>query len=116
MSVGSTLAVVCADCIDAADWPAVEASLAAVADRPILRITMDQMNAYAGNVLQLRNAANETVMAIPASAWESLDAEQREVMQRTNDHIVRANLQTIQLLGGGSARCMLMEVFCTPKE
>lgn len=66
---------------------------------------------FAGNMLQLRNDRNEAVLVLSKSAYDSLSARQLEQLARHNEHFAIAEIPTIEKIGGGSARCMLAELF-----
>jgi len=109
MNVGEALAVVCADTI------ADESQRAAVLARlhntghDVLLIGYDQLDAFAGNMLELRNTDGERVIAMSTRAWNSLDAGQREIL-RANGRVVHAAIDNIEDSAGGSVRCMLAEI------
>ena len=109
MNVGEALAVVCADAI--ADDDQRAAVLARLRDtgHDLLLISYDQLEAFAGNMLELRNTDGERVIAMSTRAWKSLDADQREVL-RANGRIVHAAINNIEDSAGGSVRCMLAEI------
>ena len=103
------LAVVCADTI------ADESQRAAVLARlhntghDVLLISYDQLDAFARNMLELRNTDGERVIAMSTRAWNSLDAGQREIL-RANGRVVHAAIDNIEDSAGGSVRCMLAEI------
>ena len=75
----------------------------------ILDISLQQMNAFAGNVLELHNEAGQAILAISQRAWMSLTAMQQQTIKQ---HVlpVIADLGLIEDLGGGGARCMIAEI------
>ena len=80
--------------------------------KTIIELNNNQVyNSFAGNMLQLSNHLGESVLAISKIAYESLDSEQVNQLSQFNQHIVQANIPTIELVGGGSARCMIAELF-----
>jgi len=108
MSVGAGFAVVCGAAIGAPGHrDAVFARLASTGHE-IIDLTMLQMQHFAGNLLQLAGGAG-TVVALSVTAWDSLDAAQRAALAR-HGTVVRADIPTIERLGGGSVRCMLAEI------
>jgi hypothetical protein len=109
MNVGEALAVICADAIvDVDQRAAVLASLRSTGHDLIL-LSYDQMDAFAGNMLELRSRDGERVVAMSTRAWKSLDAAQRDVLE-TNGQVVHAAINNIEDSAGGSVRCMLAEV------
>ena len=64
---------------------------------------------------QVHNSAGEPLLVMSRSAWRSLDAEQRRLIER---HVqpVPVNIDTIERIGGGSARCMLAEIYLPERQ
>ena len=108
LSVGSDFAVVCAASISSpAQRAAVVARLVGTGHE-VIEITLAQMQAFAGNVLELASPAGP-VVALSSTAWAALDAAQRASLER-HARIVRADIPCIEQAGGGGIRCMLAEV------
>ena len=109
MNVGENLAVICDSAIRRDDQR--EAVLARLRDtgHDIVRLSYAQLDAFAGNMLELRNNAGERVIAMSRQAWDSLDAEQR-VNLGANGRVVSVPIDNIESSAGGSVRCMLAEV------
>jgi hypothetical protein len=82
-------------------------------DKTIIPITLDQMNHFAGNMLQVHNRKGEKLLVMSSQAYDSLDQEQRQLLTSFN-RILHAPLTTIETNGGGSARCMLAEIHLPP--
>lgn len=78
--------------------------------KTIIPITFSQMNHFCGNLLQLETAEGEKVLVMSSQAFEHFTAEQKEQFALYN-RIIHSPLTTIETLGGGSARCMLCEVY-----
>lgn len=110
LSVGTGHAVLCAEAVPAPQRAALVERLAA-GGRRLLTIDRAQMAAFAGNVLELRNADGRRVLAGSQRALDSLDAEQHAALAACVDRVVAVPVPTIERLGGGSVRCMLAEVF-----
>jgi len=82
--------------------------------KEIIYLSNDQVyNSFAGNMLQLRNNADETVLVMSQAAYDSLEETQINDLLKHNDHLLSVPLDTIEKIGGGSARCMLAEIFTT---
>jgi hypothetical protein len=79
----------------------------------IIPITLDQMNHFAGNMLQVNNAKGEKLLVMSSQAFQSLTHEQKQQLESFN-RILHAPLTTIEANGGGSARCMLAEIHLEP--
>lgn len=78
--------------------------------KEIISISLEQMNRFAGNMLQLQNKKGEKVLVMSEQAYNALTNEQISRLEKYN-RIVYSNLDTIEMNGGGSARCMIAEVF-----
>lgn len=109
MSLGSDWAVVCIDAIDPLDRSEVLATLAE-SGREIIDISLEQMEAFCGNVLELENDRGEKVVVMSDRAYDAFTEEQRADLA-AGAELVHANLKTIESHGGGSARCMLAELY-----
>ncbi|MFN0033053.1 MAG: citrulline utilization hydrolase CtlX [Flavobacteriales bacterium] len=110
MCVGSHFAVLCAMCIDN------EAERHSVVDEledtghHIIYINEEQMGRFAGNMLELKNSHGETLIVMSQSAHDILTADQLNRLSSFGK-LIAADLHIIEEHGGGSARCMIAEVF-----
>jgi hypothetical protein len=68
------------------------------------------MNHFAGNMLQVQNRRGKNFLIMSSQAYQSLSAQQIEELKKYNA-ILHSPLDTIEANGGGSARCMIAEVF-----
>lgn len=78
--------------------------------KEIISISLEQMNRFSGNMLQLQNKNGEKILVMSEQAYKALTHEQISRLEEYN-RIVYSNLDTIEMNGGGSARCMIAEVF-----
>lgn len=109
MNVGESLSVICAESIpDIAQREAVLQRLLETGHE-VMTLTYEQMEAFAGNMLELRAASGECLIAMSSRARESLSVEQLEEI-RKHGTIVDADIHTIEDSAGGSVRCMLAEI------
>lgn len=109
MCVADHFAVICLEAIpDEAEREKVVNSLESKG-KEVIAISIDQMNHFAGNMLQLRNKMNETLLVMSEQAYLSLTQQQINTLQKYN-RLLYAPLYTIEKNGGGSARCMLAEI------
>ena len=76
--------------------------------KEIIEITEDQKHRFAGNMLQLMG--DEKYLVMSKSAYDSLTEIQIEIIEKYNP-IISSSLDTIEACGGGSARCMMAEIF-----
>lgn len=114
MSVGEKVAIVCLDAVD--KQKDKETLLAAFkkTNKEIVEITEEQCNSFAGNMLEVKSKEGEAVMVMSLAAYNSLNQDQIEKISKHCD-ILHSSLETIEMAGGGSARCMMAEVFLPRK-
>lgn len=110
MCVADQFVVICLDCIDDPAERAHVIHTIQNSGKEIVEITETQMQNFAGNMLQVQNEQGEKFLVMSQSAYQSLLPEQIAQIEKYCE-IVYADLQTIETNGGGSARCMLAEVF-----
>ena len=115
MCVADNYAVVCLDSIsnEAEKANLVEALLAN--DKTIIPITLDQMNHFAGNMLQVENRMGTKYLVMSTQAFQCLTSDQINQINNFNE-IIHSDIRTIEMNGGGSARCMMAEVFLPLKS
>ncbi|MEJ2003422.1 MAG: arginine deiminase-related protein [Cyclobacteriaceae bacterium] len=112
MCVGDTFAVICTDCIDDSREREKVMDSLEKSGKEIVTITESQVQRFAGNMLEVcaRKMPQNKYLVMSASAYQSLTREQRKTLSR-HCELVYSSLDTIEALGGGSARCMMAEVF-----
>ena len=115
MSVADAFAIVCLDAIDDASEREKVIYFLERTQKEIIDISETQLHHFAGNMLQLRNGLGERFLVMSQTAYQSLTQEQIERIEMYNQ-IIYADLHTIEQNGGGSARCMLAEVFLPKKQ
>jgi hypothetical protein len=109
MNVGEELAVICDEAIvDAAQRAAVLQSLRDTGHH-VVSLNYDQLDSFAGNMLELRCKNGSRVIAMSQQAFDSLDSQQLDRL-RENGRIVNAAIDNIEASAGGSVRCMLAEL------
>ncbi len=115
MNVGEALAVICAEAIVRDDQRrAVLESLEKSGHR-VLELSFAQLQAFAGNMLELRASSGTRVVAMSRQARDSLTDAQLELL-RANGEILSAPIDAIERSAGGSVRCMLAEVHLPKAE
>ena len=110
MNVGEQYAIICLDAIeDIEERHEVIESLEDT-EKEIIVISFEQMNNFAGNMLELESQKGEKLLVMSERAYQSLEDEQ---VTQINEYakIIHTPLETIENNGGGSARCMIAEVF-----
>jgi hypothetical protein len=109
MNVGEEIAVICDAAITRDDQRAAVLERLASTGHQVIRLDFDQLEAFAGNMLELRAADGMPVVAMSQRAWNSLSNEQRERFE-ANGRVVTAPIDDIEDSAGGSVRCMLAEI------
>lgn len=114
MCLGETFAVICADCIDDKKERKMVLESLRGDEKEIILITEDQVNNFAGNMLEVKGADDRRYLVMSTSAYQSLTKKQ---IAQLEEHvtILSSSLDTIEACGGGSARCMMAEIFL-PRE
>ena len=114
MCVADKFVVICLECIDDELEREKVQEVIKSTQKEIIEISEDQMQQFAGNMLQVQNEAGEKFLVMSESAYRSLTAEQISAIEKYCE-IIYSDLNTIETNGGGSARCMLAEVFLPEK-
>ena len=110
MCLGETFAVICADCIDDKKERKMVLDHLKKDNKEIILITEDQVNNFAGNMLEVRGENDKRYLIMSASAHQCLTEKQINQLQN-HAEILSSSLDTIEACGGGSARCMMAEIF-----
>ena len=114
MCLGETFAVICADCIDDKKERKMVLDNLKKDDKEVILITEDQVNSFAGNMLEVRGGDDKRYLVMSTAAHQSLTPKQIEQLEK-HAAILSSGLDTIEACGGGSARCMMAEIFL-PRE
>ncbi|MEA4935809.1 MAG: arginine deiminase-related protein [Paludibacter sp.] len=110
MCVAGKYVVVCMKCIDNIEEREELKSAFIRTGKEIIEISEAQMHCFAGNMLQLRNSEGNMLLALSESAYNALDQQQIQQLKTYNELIV-IPVPNIEKYGGGSVRCMMLEVF-----
>ena len=110
MCVADQFVVICLDCIDDELEREKIQEVIKSTNKEIIEISEDQLQQFAGNMLQVQNDQGEKFLVMSETAFKSLNSEQVSNIEKYCE-IIHADLNTIEVNGGGSARCMLAEVF-----
>ncbi|WP_135442204.1 arginine deiminase-related protein [Vibrio tasmaniensis] len=108
MAIGDNFCVICDEVIPEFERRFVVKSLAK--DKQVISISIDQMNRFCGNILQLETVNGDKVIAMSQSAYGAFSPAQLAQLS-THGKLLPFNVKTIEDIGGGSVRCMLGEVF-----
>lgn len=110
MAVGLQVAVVCLDSIKDEDEQKKVISQLTSTGKIIVDISLDQVSQFAGNMLEVKSRNGNPLMVMSSSAYNSLTTNQEKIIS-TYSKIITTDLYTIEKNGGGSARCMIAEIF-----
>jgi len=115
MCIGETYAVICADAIDDKKERKMVLDSLKGDEKEVILITEDQVNNFAGNMLEVLGANDRRYLVMSTSAQKSLTKKQ---IAQLEEHvtILSSSLDTIEACGGGSARCMMAEIFLPQAE
>ncbi len=115
MCIGETFAVICADCIDDKKERKMVLDSLRGDEKEVILITEEQVNNFAGNMLEVKGTDDRRYLVMSKSAYQSLTKKQ---IAQIEEHvtILSLNLDTIEACGGGSARCMMAEIFLPNEE
>lgn len=114
MAMAETFAVICKDAIDDKKERNGVVDHLKMDGKEIIAITEAQMHAFAGNMLQVIGTGEKRYMVMSTQAFKSLRKDQVDAIEKHCD-ILHSPLDTIETCGGGSARCMMAEVFLPKK-
>ncbi len=113
MCVGKSFVVMCLSSIANVDERKSVIDCITKSNKKIIDISFEQMNHFAGNMLELKGA-DKNILALSKSSFDSLDASQKQTIEAYCE-LVPLNIKTIETIGGGSARCMIAEIFSQKK-
>ena len=109
MCVADRYVVICLESISDPNHNKLVAETIFNSGKKLMPITLQQMNHFAGNMLQVENKEGEKLLVMSSQAYESLTDDQVRELSEYN-RIIHSPLSTIETNGGGSARCMMAEV------
>ena len=110
MAMAENFAIICLDSIDDKNERKNVVQHLKKDGKEIIEITEEQMHHFAGNMLQVIGANDQRIMVMSSQAYHSLSPAQIKNIEK-HCEIVHSSLDTIETCGGGSARCMMAEVF-----
>jgi hypothetical protein len=115
MCLGERFSVICLDSIDDKKERKEVIKHLKEDRKEIIAITEEQVNNFAGNMLQVLGKNNDCYIVMSNSAYDSLTKQQLNQIEK-HGKILYSSLDTIEACGGGSARCMMAEVFLPKNE
>lgn len=107
--IGSTLAGVCLENIDETERAHVNESLSKF--HTVLELSSHQITQFAGNALEVHNGKGERFLVMSKRGYGSLNDSQKKLIKSHVTDVITPDLPTIETYGGGSARCLMLEVF-----
>lgn len=115
MTLGTEIAVICTESIENSEERKRVVENLLADGKKIVDISREQVLAFAGNMMEVQGNAEKNLMVMSSAAFESLTKDQLHIINFHNK-IVHLPLTTIEKFGGGSARCMIAEIFLPQKS
>ena len=109
MFIGTDVAVISTNTIKKEYQPTVKNKLSQM--HSIIEITRAQILNFCGNCMEVKGDNNELNLVMSTRAYNSYSGTQKQLLLEHYDKIIHSNITTIENYGGGSARCMMMELF-----
>ena len=114
MTLGEKFAVLCEEAIEE-EWELIAVrQLLESTNHAIIAITREQMHRFAGNMLEVKNDKGENYLVLSETAYNSLQKEQRRMLE-AYAQLLPVAVPTIEEVEGGSVRCMMAEIFLERK-
>jgi hypothetical protein len=110
MSVGDGFAVVCSDSIKDKQKREIVINSLKKSNKNVIPISLEQIHLMCGNILHVKNSKKERIIIMSRTAFCAFTKAQRESLEKFGK-IIAVPISTIETIGGGSARCMLTEIF-----
>lgn len=110
MALGTDFAVICLDSIRGKKERSLVTETLESTGKEIIDISLEQMNAFAGNMLQVKNDREDTFLVMSDTAFNALTESQLKRIEHYTQ-IIHSPIPVIETYGGGSVRCMMAEVF-----
>ena len=114
MCVATDYVIVCLDSIDDKRQRKNVSSFINGSGKKLIEISENQVESFAGNMLELINDNGESILVMSKSAEDSLNENQKNIITKYS-RIISSDINTIETCGGGSTRCMMAEIFLPKK-
>ena len=114
MCVATDYVIVCLDSIDDKKQRKNVSSFIKESGKKLIEISENQVESFAGNMLELINDNGESILVMSKSAEDSLNENQKNIITEYS-RIISSDINTIETCGGGSTRCMMAEIFLPKK-
>ena len=110
MCIGDGFAVICGTSVNEDEDRARILDRLKDTGHEIVDISFQQMQSFAGNMLQVENNAGKKILAMSGRAYKTLESKQIELLEKFSE-LVYSDIDTIENCSGGSVRCMMAEIF-----
>ncbi len=110
MAMADDYVVICLDSITDEEEQELILDAFHATNKEIVAITREQMNHFAGNMIELTNDEGESLLVMSQAAYDSLNQKQVTVLE-TYSKLIVTDIPTIEANGGGSVRCMIAEIY-----
>lgn len=110
MAIGETFVIMCMDSVKNHEEYIELQQAFGRTNKALIEISLEQMEQFAGNMLQVRNREGDTFLVMSEQAYKSLTKEQIAQIEEHTD-ILYSPVYIIEQFGGGSVRCMMAEIF-----
>ncbi len=114
MCIGRQFAAICLDSISHPTERELVSQSLQNTGHEIIDISFEQMNAFAGNMLEIKTDTERSILGLSLRAFDTLTNTQKATIEKYCE-LVPLSIPTIETIGGGSARCMMAEVFLDKK-
>ncbi len=110
MSIATSFCIICLEAITDLNEKEIVVESLKKTGKSIIEISLNQINQFAGNMLEVKDVNNKKYLVMSTSAFNSLSKNQINKIKKFTK-IIHSPLNTIEKYGGGSARCMMAEIF-----
>ena len=110
MCIGKTFAIICLDSIKSTEEKNMIIESLNKSKKKIIDITLEQLENFAGNMLEVKNKKGKRYLIMSDTAYNCLTKDQIEYLENECT-ILHPKIESIEINGGGSARCMMAELF-----
>ena len=114
MCIATDYVIICLDSIDDKKQRKNVSNFIIESGKKLIKISEKQVESFAGNMLELINKNGQSILVMSKLAEDSLDENQKSIITNYS-RIVSCDINTIEVCGGGSARCMMAEIFLPKK-
>lgn len=110
LAIGTNFSIICWDSIPNAEHREMLQKCFEKTNKTVISISEEQLNHFAGNILEVHSKDGEPIICMSTQAFESYTEKQIDLLEQFGK-IIHAPMYTIEKYGGGSVRCMMAEVF-----